>query len=126
MAGTPYIDGEDGATIKCSVKGGGPYTFSGKIQARSSESDPVTFTITNGNVNADKLTGTASISVFTPQLGQTNSSAAGACTLTIIGGNVKPGSLWAQAACPLITDPDGHACSIGVNTTFVFENCDGS
>src|SRR6188508_1440790 len=31
-AGDRFIDGENGATIKCSVKGGGPFSFSATIK----------------------------------------------------------------------------------------------
>jgi len=127
FAGDPFINGEHGATIKCSVKGGGPYTFSGSIQALSSESDRVTLTVTDGLVAADKLTGTATIAVNTPQLAGTYVSPIGACTLTIVNQNVRGGSIWATATCPSIGEPStGKTCSVGPTTTFVFENCDGS
>jgi hypothetical protein len=128
MAGDRLIDGEHGATIKCSVHGSGPFTFSATIKGLSSASDPVTLTITNGTINADKMAGTATVAVNTPQLANTFSSAAGACPVTVVGTNVKPGSLWATVSCPNITDPStpGKACSVGPITTFVLENCDGS
>jgi hypothetical protein len=127
MAGDRLIDGENGATIKCSVKGSGPFNFSATIKARSSESDMVTLTITNGVINADKLTGTASVGVYTPQLAGTFTSTEGGCTAGVVAGNVKPGSLWATISCPIINYPStGQACSVGTTTTFVLENCDGS
>ena len=127
QAGNPYIDGEHGASIKCSVKGGGPYNFSGTIKGVSSESDTVTMTMTNGVVAADKLTGTATIAINAPQLAGTFTSPPDMCTLTVVGGNVKPGSLWATVTCPSIADSStGKTCSIGPITTFVLENCDGS
>ncbi|MEI9953076.1 MAG: hypothetical protein WDO74_29870 [Pseudomonadota bacterium] len=64
--GDRLIDGEHGASIMCSVRGSGPYTFSGTIHAASSQNDPVTVTITNGVINADKRTGSATVSVITP------------------------------------------------------------
>jgi len=125
--GDRLIDGEHGASIKCSVHGGGPYTFSGTIKGLSSESDKVTFTITNGNVSADKATGTATIAVNTPQLPGTFTSPEGGCALTIVNGNVKGGSIWATANCPTITEPStAKTCAVGTTTTFILENCDGS
>jgi len=131
--GDRLIDGEHSATIKCSVKGSGPYTFSGTVQAVSSEHAKVTLTITNGMINADKLTGTATVGLFTTDLAGTFNSPEGGCAVKVISGNVKPGSLWAQFSCPSITETStGKACSIGPDpigssiTTVVFENCDGS
>lgn len=128
VPGDRLIDGEHGASIKCSVHGSDSFTFSGTIKGLSSESDKVTFTITNGMINTDKKTGTATIAVNTTQLPANYTSAAGACTITVVGTNVKPGSLWATAKCPSISDPSspGSACSIGETTNFVLENCDGS
>jgi hypothetical protein len=129
--GDRLIDGEHGASIKCSVHGSGPYTFSGTIKGTSSEKDPVTLTITSGVVNADKTTGTATVAVYTPQLAGTFSSAEGACTITVVGQQIKAGSVWATIACDSVTSSStGQGCSIGpvssTITTFVLENCDGS
>ncbi|HET7541615.1 MAG TPA: hypothetical protein VFK05_17190 [Polyangiaceae bacterium] len=125
--GDRLIDGEHGAAIKCSVHGNGPYTFSGSIKALSSESDKVALTITNGVINADKTTGTATIAFSAPQLANTFTSAEGGCTITVISQNVKPGSIWASAACPTITEPStAKVCAVGATTNFVLENCDGS
>jgi len=125
--GDRYIDGENGATIACSVKGGGPFNFSATIKASSTESDKVTMTITSGVINADKKTGTATVGVFTPQLAGTFISPEGGCAVSVVGDNVKPGSLWATVSCPIINYPStGQACSVGSITTFVLENCDGS
>jgi len=126
-AGDRLADGENGATIECSVLGSGPYTFAAVIRGLSSEHDQVTLTITNGVVNADQRTGSATVAVFTPQLASTYRSAAGACPVSVIAENVKPGSLWATVACPSITDPStGASCAVGATTTFVIENCDAS
>ena len=125
--GDSLIDGENGASIKCSVRGSGPYTFSGTIQARSKENDRVTLTITNGVVNADKLTGTATIAINAPQLSNTYTSETGSCAVTVINGNVKPGSMWATVKCDKVLEPStGTSCAVGTDTTFVLENCDGS
>lgn len=128
--GTRVIDGQNGTTIKCSVHGDSTFTFSGTIkgQTSSTPSDQVTLTITNGTVNMDKATGTATMTANTSGLLGNFSSAAGACTVNVVSGNVKAGSIWATASCPVISDPSspGKGCSIGPTTTFVLENCDGS
>src|SRR6188768_60586 len=115
--GDRFIDGEKGATIKCAVHGSGPYTFSGTIKAPSNEGDKVTLTITNGVVNADKATGTATVAAYTPQLLSTFTSAEGACTVAVVSAQVKAGSIWASVTCPIVTEPSTAAtCSIA-NTT---------
>jgi hypothetical protein len=127
LPGDRLMDGDNGASIQCSVQGGGPYQFSGLIKGQSSESDNVTLRITNGVIDANKMTGTATIAVNTPQLGATFTSAEGGCTISVVSQNVKPGSLWATANCATITDPStAKACAVGSSTTFVLENCDGS
>ena len=126
--GDRVVDGENGATIKCSVHGSGPFTFSGTIKGLSSGSDRVTVTITDGVIDADRKIGKATIAVNTTQIPNTLTSAASDCAVTVVQDAVKAGSLWATAACPRITDPSspGIACSVGPITTFVIENCDGS
>lgn len=127
MPGDRLIDGEQGAKVQCSVLGSGPYNFSGSIRGTSSEGDVVTVKFSDGIVNQDKQTGTATLSVYTPQLASTFVSAAGSCTVSVLGDNVKAGSLWATVSCPSITEPAaGQTCAVGPISTFVFENCDGS
>jgi len=124
--GDRLIDGVNGASIQCSVRGTGRYTFSGTISASSSEDATVEATITNGVVNADKLTGSATLSVLTPDLGSTFSSESGGCAVNVIAENIKPGSVWASISCPSVTSPStGNACAVGSISTFVLENCDG-
>ena len=126
-AGDRLVDGERNASIKCSVHGNGTFTFSGTIKGSSKEADKVTFAVSGGTINADKLTGTATVSVYTPQLADTFFSAEGACTVTVIGQQVKPGSVWASVSCASITAAStGQVCTVGDITTFVLENCDGS
>jgi len=126
-AGDRLIDGNNNATIKCAVNGNGPFTFSGTIQGLSKQSDKVTLTITNGTISADKVTGTATVAVNTPQLAGTYVSAAGACTVAVVSNNVKPGSMWASITCPIITlSSTGQTCAVGETTNFVLENCEGT
>jgi len=128
-AGDLLTDGEHGATIQCSVLGSGTYTFSGKLKGTSTENDPIVVQFTNGVINADNLTGSATMAVFTPQLTEYYRSAEGGCAITVVAENVKPGSLWATASCPSIADasiPDYYKCRVGPTTTFVLANCDGS
>lgn len=128
--GDRLIDGEHSATIKCSVKGSSTFTFSGTLKGitNTTPSAKVSLQITDGVINMDKMTGTATASVNTNDLAGNFGSTAGGCTVSVVGDNVKPGSLWATMTCPNIADPTspGKACSIGPITTFVLENCDGA
>ena len=129
--GDRLIDGEHGATIKCSVTGSGPFSFSGTIKGSTAQSDQVTVTLTNGVINADKLTGTATVAVYTNDLAGSFVSMAGACTVNVVPPNVKPGSIWATLECPLVSNlTTGQGCSVGpvgaTITAFVLENCEGS
>lgn len=130
VAGDRLIDGEGGSTIKCSVQGSSTFTFSGTLKGNTNTtpSSKVSFQITNGVVNMDKLTGTATVAVNTNELGGTFTSPMGACTVGIVNENVKAGSIWGTVTCPTIADPTspGKACSVGSITTFVLENCEGS
>jgi hypothetical protein len=129
--GKPVVDGENGASVSCSVHGSGPYTFSGSLNASASDAnkDPITITFSSGVVNSDKLTGTVTVGVSTPQLGDTFGSGSTPCTVTVINGQVKGGSIWANFSCPSLTSPPSGLCSSGVApsvSTLLFENCDGS
>jgi hypothetical protein len=124
--GDRLIDGENGASIECSVLGSGPYTFSGTLRGTSSEADTVQVTITNGVIDADGRNGSATISVLTPDLAGTFSSAEGGCAVSVVNQQIKPGSIWAMFSCPSITAAPSGQCAIGATSTFVFENCSGS
>jgi len=126
-AGDRLIDGENGSSIHCSVRGSGPYTFDGTISGTSSENATAKVTITNGVISADGQQGTATISVFTPDLAGTFSSAEGGCAVSVVNQQIKHGSMWAMFSCPSVTLPaSGQACSLGAISAFVLENCDGS
>ena len=124
--GDRLIDGEQGATISCSVRGTGPFTFSGAIRGTTGQGDLVDVKMTDGSITGES--GSVTLSVGTPQLASRFTSTAGGCTVTVIGQNIKPGSVWASVTCPTITDPStpGLTCSVGPVSTFVFENCDGT
>lgn len=123
--GIRLIDGEGGAKISCAVNGTGPYTFSGTIQATTPELDSVTFTISDGVVNADGLTGSASLSVTTTDLVGSYSSGFRACPIRVVDDQIKRGSIWATFSCDLIWPSAIGVCTVG-ESAFVFENCDGT
>jgi hypothetical protein len=129
--GQSVIDGESGTTITCSVRGTGPYTFSGSIHATSGDAqrDPISVTFSGGTINADRKTGSVSVGVFTPQLDGNFTSGSTPCTVMVINQQVKGGSIWADFSCPSLTQPPSGECSSGVApsvSTLVLENCAGS
>ena len=126
--GDSVIDGDKGAEVNCSVHGSGPFTFSGTLHGSTNDVNkyPITVTFSDGNVGADKTTGTVSVSVFTPQLAGTFSSAPSACTVNVIGKQIKGGSIWATVSCAAVSASPAQECEIGTSSVIVFENCDGS
>ena len=126
--GNSVIDGESGAQISCSVhKTSAGYTFSGSMHGTTNKDPrfPVTVTFNGGLVSADQTSGTATVTVFTPNLAGTFTSASGGCALKIVNKQIKNGSIWATFSCN-VSAPPMQACALGSDSTIVFENCDGS
>ena len=126
--GESVIDGDSGTHITCSVRASSTgFVFSGSFNGTTLDGNhyPIAVSFDNGIVNADKVTGSASVSVFTPVLGGTYTSNQN-CTITVLGDHqVKGGSIWASFSCPsIVTTPSG-LCRVGPSV-IVFENCDGS
>lgn len=124
--GDSVIDGDNGAKISCSVKGSGPYTFSGSFHGTTPDGNhyPITVSFSSGTVDKDGVNGTVAVSVFTPVLAA-NFSSTDACTVTVLNKQIKGGSIWAKFSCPSITNPPSGLCRVG-DSVIVFENCDGS
>jgi hypothetical protein len=123
--GQSVISGESGSTISCSVRGGGGnFTFSGSLHAVTPQGDLVSVSFSNGTVGPD-FTGTADVSVYTPQLSGTFSSTS-SCAITVKNQQVKGGSIWATFSCGQIASPPSGLCGIDASSAIVFENCSGS
>jgi hypothetical protein len=123
--GQSVISGEGGASVTCSVKGGKTgFAFSGSLHAATPQGDLISVAFTNGTIGSDLMTGSADVSVYTPQLSATFSSAT-SCTITILEGQIKGGAMWASFDCPQIQSPPSGLCGIG-SSTIVFQNCAGS
>ncbi|HXK20865.1 MAG TPA: hypothetical protein VNG33_23800 [Polyangiaceae bacterium] len=121
------IDGQDGATVRCSVSGGSTFTFSGRIALGGKAVD-----ISNGTVGTNQM-GTARITVTdTADAGSGFSNslvspATSPCAVKVVTGQngspqVKKGSIWASYTCASVENPPSDACSS--NGIFVLENCD--
>jgi hypothetical protein len=120
--GGSLVDGDRGAQVSCAVQGTGSFTFSGSLDATTSDKGyPIRVDFTEGQVGAD-LDGTAHVSIYTPKLG--GSFVGQACTVQVIAKQIKGGAMWASFSCPtLALLPSGLCAASGV---FVFENCLGS
>jgi hypothetical protein len=123
--GQSVISGEQGSTISCSVKGGGGnFSFSGTLHASTPQGDLISVSFANGVVGPD-FTGTADVTVYTPQLSGTFQSTM-PCAITVKNQQVKGGSIWATFSCPQIQSPPSGLCGIEGSSAIVFENCSGS
>jgi len=119
--GASVVSGDGGSQISCTVKGQGPFSFSGSLHATTGQGDPISISFANGTIGAD-YTGTADVGVYSPELSGIFASVA--CTMTVENEQVKPGALWAAFQCPAITSPPSGLCA--VQGVVVFENCEGS
>jgi hypothetical protein len=125
--GQSVISGEGGSSISCSVAaGGGGYRFSGTLSAVTAQGDKISVQFANGTVGSD-FTGTADVSVYTPQLlaGFTSVGTMTSCAITVQNQQVKKGSIWATFTCPKIASPPSGLCGISGASAIVFENCSG-
>lgn len=119
--GGPISDGEQGVSTSCSVTGGPQYNVSA-----SARQGAVSFSLA-GLVDGATGSGTATVTVETPDLAGYFQSGAGACTVTAVstqqGVQVKPGAMWATFRCDPITGPiASEVCK--VQGDLVIENCD--
>jgi hypothetical protein len=120
--GESVVSGDAGASISCTVKGNGTFSFSGSLHAPTGTGDLVSIVFSNGTVAPD-FTGTADITFYTPQL-SANFNSAAPCAINVLGQQVKAGSIWASFNCPMIESPPSGLC--GLTGTIVFENCAGT
>lgn len=119
------INGEKGAKVSCTVKGGANgFTFSGQILLGGRG-----LQISNGTLGPTK-TGTATITVSNSERlspAQLISPADVPCTVSAaqVGGNnlqVAAGNIWATFDCPQVNLPPTSSC--GADGVFVLENCE--
>lgn len=117
------VDGENGATVSCSVKGSSTFSFSGKLR----QGDSVSLDISSGTMGADGK-GTALIGIHNAmKLSSALTSPGPTCTVQAVKGQnnalqLKPGSMWASFDCNAVDAPPTDSCS--ADGFFVLENCD--
>ena len=123
--GQSVISGENGSTISCSVTGGGGnFKFSGALRAVTPLGDLVSVSFDKGVVGPD-FTGTADVTVYTPQL-SANFVSTMPCAITVQNQQIKGGSIWATFSCGQIAAPPSGLCGVNSSSAIVFENCSGS
>jgi hypothetical protein len=109
------IDGENGASVSCSVKsGGGGFTFSGKI-----ELDGKALEISDGTLAANNMGMARAFVVNAEHLSSPLISPMPNCSVT--ASDVQAGSIWATFRCTSVESPPSDYCR--AEGTFVFENC---
>ncbi len=117
------INGESGATVECSVKGGGGnFTFSGNILLGGKA-----LKISGGTLAAGKGTATITVNDAERLSPAQLISPAGACAIdaTKAAGNnfqAKAGSMWASFKCTSVELMPASSCA--ADGFFVLENCD--
>ena len=116
--GERLIDGQDGASVKCTVSGGGSFSVSASVLK-----DPVSFGM-SASING--TTGTGSVSEYDPDDTVTLISDPAGCTFTVTPPQeIASGRVWGSFSCPTNfrdpNQPGGTSCASEGN--FVFENC---
>jgi hypothetical protein len=109
------IDGEDNASVSCTVKGSSSFTFKGRIVLGGKA-----LTVANGTLGADKK-GAAQITV-TNSKDLSGSLISPSANCSIEAYQVKAGSMWASFSCPSVEAPPSEYCT--ANGYFVLENCE--
>lgn len=112
------VDGEDSASVACSVKGSSTFTFSGRIAMKGKVLE-----VSDGTLGADKK-GTARVALLdTTSLSQQLASPSANCTIDAASDHLmaQPGAIWGHFECADIEAPPANACK--ADGEFVFENC---
>jgi hypothetical protein len=131
-AGVPLIDGQNGATVSCSVKNG---LVQGSLVAPATSTNPngaaqIRLSFSGAFVaNGMPTYGTASD--YTSDLTDTISTTAvdptmtdRMCTFVVLQGQLKNGAVWASFNCPHMQATPSTECRI--SGEFVFQDCDGA
>jgi hypothetical protein len=113
--GQRIVDGEGGG-VSCTVKGGDPASFNGKITQGS-----ISFTM----IGQTSATGTGNIIYYDNDIALTMQNPTDKpCTITAekpgAGFQVEGGRIWAEFSCPLIVQENYSCRASGI---FVMENC---
>jgi hypothetical protein len=116
------VDGESGASARCSVKSsGGGFAFSGTLSTGVKSLD-----ISSGTLGPD-MKGTARVTLAnTKDLSSPLAAQGATCIITAAESGtsyqVKGGSMWASFSCTALDAPPSQQCA--AEGIFVLENCD--
>jgi hypothetical protein len=109
------IDGEDNASVSCTVTGSSSFTFAGQILLGGKA-----LTIGSGTLGADKK-GTAQFTVANRE-GLSSSLKSPMPNCAVEASQVKAGSMWASFTCPSVEAQPSEYCT--ASGFFVLENCE--
>jgi hypothetical protein len=115
--GDLYVDGHNGASVSCKVKGTGTYEISGDIKYGDAS-----FRI-SGTVDSASKTGTATVSLWDNTLYESISDST--CTIQLSNGSytVESGAIWAGVKCPKLATASNPNILCAGNATIVFKSC---
>lgn len=114
------IDGQNRASVKCTVSGGPTFHFSGALSLNGEG-----FEISSGTVDATNK-GTATVTIKNSQHLSSSLISPTPCTIDVAIGQgnkpqVEPGHIWASFTCPSVEAPPSDSCA--ATGVFVLENC---
>jgi hypothetical protein len=128
--GNSIADGDNGVSVTCRVTGGNEVTFRGDLSGPNVLDPNGRFGVSlhiDGVLKADG-TGTASVSMYTSQVGSLNNDPAQPCTLEGVVTNDKQnwgsGVIWAQFSCNRMVNGSSPGTLCGTSGTIVLENCE--
>lgn len=114
--GKTWVDGQDGKSVSCKVKGSGTYEFNGKISGNDSS-----FSI-SGTAQAGTTT-SASVFFFDSNLALGLGDAA--CSITVTGDyRVEKGAISAGVSCNHLVANDDMYLWCAANGTIIFKSCE--
>lgn len=133
-------DGNDGATVSCTVRRIGKVEENGKAYAKysingSMSRGAISLNIVNAEVvetggaetpitGSVRGTGVGEVSLYTPNTKQMSSTGGELCALKVL--SVSSGKVWATFDCPVLklSSQINTYCSVAPSSTFAFANCD--
>lgn len=118
--GSLLTDGDSGASVNCTVSGGGStFHFNGTLRHGTSSLSVNSGTVTKDSNN--NFTGTAMLNLYSPTFSGTALSSPSGKPCSITAHGIASGRIWAAFDCSDLEHPPGTDCAVG--GTLVFEDC---
>jgi hypothetical protein len=110
------VNGADGASVTCAVRGTSTFNFEGKVSQRAHS-----LTLKNGTI--ENGTGTADLTLTDAKHLSSTLSSSQPCVIDVEPAplQIKPGSMWAHFSCAAVVAPPTDRCA--AEGYFVLENC---